>query len=312
MTAVEAKKKVLIVDDVPTNITQLNVLLKEEYQIFFATSGADGLKAAESQLPDLILLDVEMPGMNGYEVCERLKQNPDTLQIPVIFVTAHTDTGEEERGLQLGAVDYIHKPFSPLLVQLRVRTQLMMKAQRDQLENQVKEVTTMFKVAVALIEHAIDGGDDSTGVMIDRIIAAVRVVNEIKKRAEGIRDCPDEGGTSCIQEVQTLGEQIESGCDLLTNTLDGTIVSFQDMDRIAQQLNQIANSLSDAAALINDPERINDAAEWRQMYENIRNTFVMMDAQILFEAILSGDNIQEAMEKAREMKQESQDLFEAF
>lgn len=311
------RAKILIIDDLPANITQLNVLLKEEYQVFFAINGPDGLEIAQNQQPDLILLDVEMPGMDGYEVCERLKADPQTEQIPVVFVTAHTDVGEEEKGLQLGAVDYVHKPFSPLLVQLRVRTQLTLKQQRDHLKSQVREVTLMFQVAVALIEHAISGGDDSIGTIIKRISSSVRLVGGIQDRADSLHKAQansqlKEVGAACVEELGALTEQIDSGCGTLINTLDDTIVTFQDFDRLSQQLHQVVKSLNEAAELINDPDRINDPQEWKQMYQKIQQAFVMMDAQILYEAILAGDSKEEALRKAGEVKREEMDLFEAF
>jgi response regulator RpfG family c-di-GMP phosphodiesterase len=309
---------ILVIDDQPANITQLNVLLKESYRVLFAVNGEDGLKIAREQQPDLILLDVEMPGMDGYAVCQQLKAESATEDIPVIFVTAHTDSGEEERGLSLGAVDYIHKPFSPLLVQLRVATQLTLKQQRDQLERQVDEVTRMFQVAVVLIEHAISGGDESISSIIKRISNSVRIVNQIQGRAEALHQAQQSAveefqeRAACVQELGALSEQIDSGCSMLMNTLDDTIVTFQDYDRLSQQLRQVVQSLNGAAELINDSARINEPQEWQKMYQKIRETFVMMDAQVLYEAILAGDSKEEALRKAGEVKREAQDLFEAF
>jgi diguanylate cyclase (GGDEF)-like protein len=126
--------KILIVDDAPINIQVLNEALRERYRIFFATSGEDALKLVATMLPDLILLDVMMPDMDGYEVCRRLKNDPLLQGIPVIFVSAMSQQEDETIGLELGAVDYITKPFSPAIVQLRVRNQLELKRQRDLLE----------------------------------------------------------------------------------------------------------------------------------------------------------------------------------
>jgi len=108
------KRSVLIVDDQPDNIHALGKLIKDEYRIMAATSGARALEIAESDNPpDLILLDVMMPEMDGYEVCRRLKRNEKTNSIPVIFVTAMDSAEDEETGFNLGAVDYISKPFKP-------------------------------------------------------------------------------------------------------------------------------------------------------------------------------------------------------
>lgn len=110
----EAKAAVLIVDDTPDTLQLISGLLKETYRLKVANSGEKALKlAATAPIPDLILLDVMMPGMDGYEVCQRLKADPLTERIPVIFLTARADVDDEKRGLELGAVDYITKPISP-------------------------------------------------------------------------------------------------------------------------------------------------------------------------------------------------------
>ena len=122
------KELVLIVDDTPSNITVVSGVLKNQYRTKVATNGEKALAIASGpEKPDLILLDVMMPGMDGYEVCRRLKNDPATADIPVIFLTAKTEAGDEERGFEVGAVDYIHKPFSAPVVLARVRTQLALR-----------------------------------------------------------------------------------------------------------------------------------------------------------------------------------------
>jgi diguanylate cyclase (GGDEF)-like protein len=127
--------RILIVDDVPDNIRVLTgMLLPEGYQISAATNGRQALALAQSSTPDLILLDVMMPEPDGHAVCTALKANPRLRHIPVIFVTALGDVEDETRGLALGAVDYITKPFKEAIVKARVRTHLELKRQRDLLE----------------------------------------------------------------------------------------------------------------------------------------------------------------------------------
>ncbi|MFO7478500.1 MAG: adenylate/guanylate cyclase domain-containing protein [Methyloceanibacter sp.] len=122
------RKLVLIVDDTPTNIAVVSGLLKDSFQTKVATNGEKALAIATgAEKPDLILLDVMMPGMDGYEVCRRLKDNPATRDIPIIFLTAKTEELDEEKGFDVGAVDYIHKPFSGPIVLARVRTQLALQ-----------------------------------------------------------------------------------------------------------------------------------------------------------------------------------------
>lgn len=121
----------LVVDDDVTNITILAHLLDTEYDMVFATSGPDALDLAQSARPDVILLDVMMPGMDGYEVCTRLKADSTTANIPVIFITGLDDIEAESRGLELGALDYVTKPFNPGVVRARVRNHVELKQARD-------------------------------------------------------------------------------------------------------------------------------------------------------------------------------------
>src|SRR5262245_31248517 len=128
---VQSKKLVLIVDDTPTNIAVVSGLLNDSFQTKVTTNGEKALAIASGpsgpEKPDLILLDIMMPGMDGYEVCRRLKDNPATRDIPVIFLTARTEDVDEEKGFDVGAMDYIHKPFSAPIVLARVRTQLALQ-----------------------------------------------------------------------------------------------------------------------------------------------------------------------------------------
>ena len=128
----EPQATLLIIDDGPENLQVLGELLRPQYRVLAAISGEDGLRVAGGQpKPDLILLDVMMPGMDGYAVLARLRDNPATSDIPVMFVTALDSPTDEERGLQLGAADYIPKPIQPAVVMARVRTQLQAKQARD-------------------------------------------------------------------------------------------------------------------------------------------------------------------------------------
>lgn len=115
------KSRVLIVDDEPGNIKILSSVLAGDYALSVATSGAQALQVAQVQLPDIVLLDMVMPEMDGIQVCEALKANDETRDIPVIFVTSMTDSVNEERGFDAGAVDYISKPISPPIVKARVK-----------------------------------------------------------------------------------------------------------------------------------------------------------------------------------------------
>jgi sigma-B regulation protein RsbU (phosphoserine phosphatase) len=148
MTDANQKKLVLVVDDAPSNIQVVQSILKDEYRIRVATNGEKALELARVQPPpDLVLLDVVMPGMDGYEVCRQLKAASETEAIPVIFLTGLTDTDDETRGLDVGAVDYIRKPFSPSIVRARVRTHLLLRDSQEQLNRQVLAINNELELA---------------------------------------------------------------------------------------------------------------------------------------------------------------------
>ncbi|MEI6287493.1 MAG: diguanylate cyclase [Bacillota bacterium] len=130
------KRRILIVDDDPVSIQMLLMLLRDEYAVRSATDGPAALEIAMSDTPpDLILLDVSMPGMSGYEVCRTLKEDVRTRKIPVIFITGKDSESDEISGFEAGAVDYVNKPIHPVLVKARIRLHLELKQQRDLLES---------------------------------------------------------------------------------------------------------------------------------------------------------------------------------
>ena len=158
---------VLVVDDTPENIDLLSGMLGPHYTVKAATSGEKALRiAANEPQPDIILLDVMMPEMDGYEVCRKLKEDAHTAQIPVIFITAKTATEDEQYGLELGAVDYITKPFNPVIVVTRVRTQMALYQQSREL--QVENQQLKERIAGGFCEYAevelrdlIDSGENA-------------------------------------------------------------------------------------------------------------------------------------------------------
>ena len=129
------KAKILVVDDQPMNIEILASLLREQYDVKVANSGKKALSIVESEKLDLILLDIGMPEMDGFEVCRQLKNNPESQYIPVIFVTAHDNSEDEEKGLNLGAVDYISKPINAVIAKARIRNHIFSKQHADLLED---------------------------------------------------------------------------------------------------------------------------------------------------------------------------------
>lgn len=130
-----SRPKLLIVDDQPLNIGVLHELLRDEFEVFMSTDGLRAIAMCQSLLPDIILLDILMPDMDGYEVCRRLKMGSTTADIPIIFITAHFDEAEEVRGFELGAVDFIHKPINRIITRARIHNHLIHKLQKDLLRS---------------------------------------------------------------------------------------------------------------------------------------------------------------------------------
>jgi putative two-component system response regulator len=130
------KPLILAVDDSPQILQQIHGLLSEDYQVMIAKDGETALTLVERREPDLILLDIVMPGMSGYDVCEKLKANPSTQHIPIIFVSSQADDDDQEKGFALGAADYISKPFSPNVTFARIKTHLQLKEMTDFLRDQ--------------------------------------------------------------------------------------------------------------------------------------------------------------------------------
>jgi phosphoserine phosphatase RsbU/P len=160
MNQADQMKTVLLVDDAPANIKTVQAILRDLYKIRVAASGVKGLEMARIEPPpDLILLDVSMPEMDGYEVCRQLKLDPRTQDIPIIFLTGQTRVEEETRGFDVGAVDYIHKPFSPAVVKARVQTHLALRATREQLARQLltiqKEMETAREIQLSILPSGV-------------------------------------------------------------------------------------------------------------------------------------------------------------
>jgi len=143
----EAMPSVLVVDDSPKNVDLLVNTLKHDYRLEVAQNGPKALDYAKRHDPDLILLDIMMPEMDGFEVCSRLKAAPETKDIPVVFLTAMSETDDKTRGFELGAVDYITKPFRPAEVKARVRAHLTLKEMREEIQQHALQSMELFHQA---------------------------------------------------------------------------------------------------------------------------------------------------------------------
>ncbi len=157
----DVRRTLLLVDDESANLQVLRHTLQAQYRLLFAKDGPTALSLVRKERPDLILLDIMMPGMSGYEVCETLKRDEDTRAIPVIFVTALSQVADEHKGLELGAVDYITKPFNPPVVQARVRTHLSLV--------QAEEVRETRLQIIRCLGAAAEYRDNETGLHIVRM-----------------------------------------------------------------------------------------------------------------------------------------------
>jgi len=180
---------ILVVDDAPNNISVISELLAERYRIKVATNGERALQICANDPPDLILLDIMMPGIDGYEVCRQLKQDHKTADIPIIFLTAKSEIDDERRGLNMGAVDYITKPISPPLLLARVDTQLRLKAVADFFKNENKyleqeikrrthDIEAIQEVTIVMMASLAETRDQETGNHIARTQHYVRLLAE--------------------------------------------------------------------------------------------------------------------------------------
>jgi putative two-component system response regulator len=169
----DKKQTILVVDDTLINIDILKTILTPNYAVKVATNGELALKIVEKQPPDLILLDIMMPGMDGHEVCRRLKSQKKSASIPIIFVTAMADEQDEQTGFDLGAVDYITKPVKPALVIARVKAQLTLADQQRACEkmvlNRTYELLESQKDAMTMLAKAGHYNDTDTGIHIWRM-----------------------------------------------------------------------------------------------------------------------------------------------
>ena len=195
-TSFLVKPTILVVDDTADNLALMSTLLKHAYVVKIANSGAKALRIARSEAPpDLILLDIMMPEMDGYQVLQTLRADVKTHDIPVIFLTAKSEIEDEKRGLELGAVDYITKPVSPPILLARVKTQLALKASSDflrdkasYLEDEVakrtEEISAIQDVTILVMASLAETRDPETGNHIRR------TQHYVKELAQALRDHP--------------------------------------------------------------------------------------------------------------------------
>ena len=182
MTMTNDKETILVVDDLPENLDLMANILRDQYRVLIATNGIDALATVQRHAPDLILLDIMMPDMNGYQVCQHLKSDPRSRDIPVIFVTALTDARNEQAGLDLGAVDFLHKPCHPDIIRKRLRIHLDSLNQSRALEAKVRERTEQLEHSrielIRRLGRAAEYRDNETGMHVIRMSQTTRLLAE--------------------------------------------------------------------------------------------------------------------------------------
>lgn len=199
---------VMAIDDEEVDLDQIVAALDDDFQVVVATDGATALEDIARQLPDLILLDVVMPGMDGHEVCRRLKADPSTRDIPVIFITVKDETEDEAHGFALGAVDYISKPFNQTIVRARVRTHLELLQQRNQLRESISRIEHEAEILRQKADLGIQAGalaHDLNNILV--VTCSVKYLPEL---------IPDgvPGRDQLKKDVAMIMENMKLGCEI--------------------------------------------------------------------------------------------------
>lgn len=228
----QAKPRVLIIDDVLENVEVLGETLAGFCDIQFATSGAEGLDLVRTCLPDLILLDVMMPEMDGYEVCVALKSNPDTRNVPIIFVTAKNDPESESAALEAGAVDFIHKPISAPVVRARVNQQIQLQTK----DRELRQLNAELEQRVAeRTEVLMDALEQARAANEAKNLFLANMSHELRTPLNGIlglshlltRKCTDDLQRIKLQEIHESGQSL---LHLINNILEVTRLEADKID----------------------------------------------------------------------------------
>jgi putative two-component system response regulator len=245
-----SKPTVLVIDDTPSNLDVLTGILKDTYQVKVAINGHIGIKIAKTvPQPDLILLDIMMPDIDGFEVCRQLKSQPNTAHIPIIFVTAKIDPEDEVKGLSLGAVDYLTKPITPQIALQRVKTHIALYDQQRALFSQVKEKTREINLGkletLNILGRAAEFKDNETGMHVMRMShyceVLAKALGMTDEDAETLRDAapmhdigkigiPDsvllKPGKLDADEWTTMQKHVEYGVEILGRQSDSKLMQM--------------------------------------------------------------------------------------
>lgn len=205
------KANILIVDDQLNNLKIISELLSSEYNIYTSTSGAQTFKILEKILPDLILLDIMMPQMSGFQVCEKIKENPTTREIPVIFLTAKTSTEDILQGFSKGAADYIGKPVNPKEILARVKNHIQLKKAKDKIEEMNSQLETLNKEKdkfFSIISHDLKNPMGAISTL------SKMLTKEIQE--EGLKNIEE---SHVLKTLDLIGQGTDSTYNLLQNLL---------------------------------------------------------------------------------------------
>jgi len=272
------KATVLVVDDTQDNLALMSSLLRSDYRVKIATSGEKALRIAMSDSPpDLILLDIMMPDMDGYEVCVQLKNNPKTEHIPVIFLTAKAEEDDEKRGLELGAVDYITKPISPPLVMARVRNHLALKGMTDFLQ----ERNTELKEARATADHANQAKSDFLASMSHELRSPLNAILGFAQLLESDTPPPTP------DQKESLTRILKAGWHLL-----GLINEVLDLAKVeSRQVSLTREPLSLGEVMIECEDMVRSQAEPHGIHllfpSSIPKAFVLADRTRVKQVLLN-------------------------
>lgn len=239
---------ILVVDDTPENIDILNGLLQKDYKIKVAVNGKIALKICQSPAPpDIVLLDIMMPEMDGYEVCSKLKESEKTKNIPVIFLTAKDQAEDEAKGFSLGAVDYIKKPFNPIIVQARVKTHLAVKNSEEQL----KEKNLKLKSALEELKQA-----------------QAKMIQAEKMAALG-------------QLIAGIAHEINTPLGSIRSSIETVITSFSSFtDNMFQLEKEDISNLASILDLISNTEEYLSLKEKRELSKRLINEFAQHQIEL--------------------------------
>ena len=261
---IDSKPVILVVDDTPDNITLLSGLLKDLYKVKIATNGQRALMVAKADPPDLILLDVMMPVMDGYETCRYLKMDKELKDIPVIFLTAKGNVDDENKGFEVGAVDYIIKPISPPILLTRVKTQLVLKQAENFLKDKnyylemeilrrIKEISLMKEVSIMAMAALAEIRDDDTGNHIQRTKLFVKELTTLLSRNEKYSDVLNAENIDLIVASAPLHDIGKVGiCDNVL--LKPAALTKEEFEIMKTHTTLARNSIVRAEKLIDKPE----------------------------------------------------------